>query len=201
MPESELLSDFSTAAPMPEPTLAAQQLLSEYDEAYGLGNAPPVPVEAIAESHLLLNITERDDLRTVTGAPKDGGRLSGLLTTADQTIWVDAREAQRSDERRRFTIAHEIGHWVLHAKRGKVGSFQRFCRPVDLKADEDRGEAIEREANRFAAELLMPEEILDARAKECGFNLPLLASEFAVSVPALELRLTLLGSMPAWMRS
>lgn len=186
---------------MPEVTLRAQQLLSEYDEAYGLGDVPPVPVEAIAESHLLLNITERDDLRTVSGAPKDEGRLSGLLTTADQTIWVDAREAQRSAERRRFTIAHEIGHWVLHAKQGEVDGFQRFCRPVDMKADEGRGEEIEREANRFAVELLMPEEILNTRAQECGFNLPLLASEFEVSVPALKLRLTLLGSMPAWMRS
>lgn len=186
---------------MPDVALSAQQLLSEYDEAFGLGDVPPVPVEEIAESHLLLNITERDDLRTVNGAPKDGGRLSGLLTTADQTIWIDAREAHRSPERRRFTIAHEVGHWVLHAKRGDVGDFQRFCRPVDLRAGEDHSQEVEQEANRFAAELLMPEKILNARAGACGFNLPLLASEFEVSVPALELRLTLLGSMPAWMRS
>lgn len=186
---------------MPDVALSAQRLLSEYDEAFGLGDVPPVPVEEIAESYLLLNITERDDLRTVSGAPKDGGRLSGLLTAADQTIWVDAREARRSPERRRFTIAHEVGHWVLHARQGDVEDFQRFCRPIDLKAEEDRGREVEREANRFAAELLMPEEILNARAEACGFNLPLLASEFEVSVPALELRLTLLGSMPAWMRS
>lgn len=186
---------------MPDVALSAQRLLSEYDEAFGLGDVPPVPVEEIAESHLLLNVTERDDLRTVNGAPEDGGRLSGLLTTADQTIWVDAREARRSSERRRFTIAHEIGHWVLHARRGEVGDFQRFCRPADLKAGEDHGPKVEQEANRFAAELLMPEEILNAKAKAGGFNLPLLASEFEVSVPALELRLTLLGSMPGWMRS
>jgi hypothetical protein len=186
---------------MTEVTLSAQRLLSEYDEAYGLGDAPPIPVEEIAESHLLLNIIERDDLRTVSGAPTDGGVLSGLLTTADRTIWIDVREARRSPERRRFTIAHEVAHWILHAKKGEIAGFQRFCRPVDIKVGEDHSEEIEREANRFAAELLMPGKILNSRAEKCGFNLPLLASEFEVSVPALELRLTMLGSMPAWMRS
>jgi hypothetical protein len=185
---------------MPEAALAAQQLLGEYGDKYGLDEMPPVPVEAIAESLLLLNITETGDLRSVEGAPEESGRLSGLLTGADQTIWIDAREAERSEGRRRFTIAHEIGHWILHAKRGQDANFEHSCRPTDIREKKADGEGVEAEANRFAAELLMPEEIITQVAEECAHNLPLLAERFGVSVPAVELRLRVLGALPAWMR-
>ena len=90
----------SAAARMVDPALAAQQLLTEYDETYSLGDIPPIPVADIAESLLMLDIVEEDEIRALPGAPADCGPLSGLLTTADQTIWVDRREAQRSRERR-----------------------------------------------------------------------------------------------------
>lgn len=185
---------------MSDPALEARRLLAEYDKAYSIEELPPVPVEEIAESLLLLNVAESDDLCTVDGAPQDAGPLSGLLTTADQTIWVDAREAMISVERRRFTIAHEIAHWVLHARRGDDSTFERFCRPTDLeKRGSSRG--IEAEANLFAGELLMPEEIVSTIAADCGFNLPLLAAQFGVSLPALQLRLVKLDLLPAWMRA
>ncbi len=185
---------------MVDPVLAAQQLLAEYDKDYGVGEIPPVPVADIAESLLMLDIVEEDEIRSLPGAPADAGPLSGLLTTADRTIWVDRREAARSPERKRFTIAHEIGHWILHAKRGEVPAFQKACAPGDIK---EGGVSTnpEREANDFANELVMPEELISRLAPECGFNLPLLAERFEVSVRALELRLIRLDLLPAWMRA
>jgi hypothetical protein len=179
---------------------AARDLLAEYDSAYGIEGVPPVPVEEIAGDLLLLDVVVADDIRSVSSAPKDGGPISGMLTTADRTIWVDRRESDRSLARRRFTVAHELGHWLLHAKRGERKNFERFCRGPDLDPQADSAKQ-EREANDFAAELLMPEEIIATIAPECGFNLALLATRFDVSVPALELRLTKLKLLPAWMRS
>jgi hypothetical protein len=185
---------------MADPVLAAQQLLAEYDKDYGLGEIPPIPVADIAESLLLLDILEEDEIRSLAGAPTDVGPLSGLLTTADRTIWVDRREAARSPERKRFTIAHEIGHWILHAGRGEVPLFQKGCSPDDIR-EEGASSNPEREANDFANELIMPEELISTLAPECGFNLALLAERFEVSVRALEIRLIRLDLLPGWMRA
>jgi hypothetical protein len=185
---------------MADPAMAAQDLLAEFDDGYGLGEVPPSPVEEIAGSLLLLDVVEVDDIRTVDGAPQDAGRISGMLTTTDRTIWVDRVESERSQGRRRFTVAHELGHWLLHAQRGTKDNYKRFCRTPDLDPDVESAKQ-EREANEFAAALLMPEEIVSAIAPACGFNLGLLATQFDVSVPALELRLAKLKLLPAWMRT
>lgn len=190
----------SAAARMVDPALAAQQLLTEYDETYSLGDIPPIPVADIAESLLMLDIVEEDEIRALPGAPAACGPLSGLLTTADQTIWVDRREAQRSRERERFTVAHEVGHWVLHARRGAAKTYEQACAPDDVREDGGPRER-EREANAFANELIMPEAIISTLAPELGFNLALLAERFEVSVRALELRLIRLDLLPSWMRS
>jgi hypothetical protein len=185
---------------MPDPALAVQRLLIEYDETYSLGDIPPIPVTDIAESLLMLDIVEEDEIRALPGAPADCGPLSGLLTTADQTIWIDRREAQRSPERKRFTVAHEIGHWVLHARRGAAKTYEEACAPGDIR-ENGGSRKHEREANAFANELLMPAAIISTLAPELGFNLALLAERFEVSVRALELRLIRLDLLPVWMRS
>lgn len=179
----------------PEPAAVATQLLAEYDSCFGLASVPPVPVEEIARSLLVLWIEEADDLRTVPGAPTDQGRLSGLLVPSDLTVWIDRGEAARSPGRRRFTIAHEIGHFVLHAARSQAAATS-YCRGSDL----ERGDSVEGEANRFAAGLLMPEPLLESEAASCGCNIALLAERFAVSVPAMRLRLLTLDLLPMWMR-
>ncbi|MBQ7080245.1 MAG: ImmA/IrrE family metallo-endopeptidase [Fibrobacter sp.] len=55
-------------------------------------------------------------------------------------------------ERQRFTLAHELGHYFLHSKQGAV----------PLKAFRLGTSMAEQEANYFAAELLMPEDMFKA---------------------------------------
>ncbi len=57
------------------------------------------------------------------------------------------------EPRRRFTIAHELDHWICQCMEGQRAPV--FCRPKDVSSAADR--ALEREANVFAAKLLMPE--------------------------------------------
>ena len=179
---------------MPDPEAVAMHVLSRYEQDYGYDGTPPVPVDDIAASLALLHIEEEDDLRTVPGAPLGLGRLSGLLLTETMTIYVARQEAERSPGRRRFTIAHELGHWYLHAEGST--DFTRYCRDADLLAERH----MEGEANAFAAALLTPEPILREQAEATGLNLPLLARRFDVSLPALHLRLLKLDLLPAWMR-
>jgi len=198
------------AARASDPHRAALALLADFEARFDPGPVPPVPVERIAESHLGLLIEEVDDVRAIEGAPTGEGRLSGLLDPAAKTIWLDRREAARSPGRRRFTIAHECAHWVLHVAGAPAGAASADgCRVADVaEEDEDgattraRGRAKrEAEANAFARELLMPELLLVAETERAGHNLPALAERFGVSVPALRLRLLTLKLLPAWMAS
>jgi hypothetical protein len=189
------------AAPTLEPAAAAQALLGDFEERYDAAGAPPVPVERLASSLLGLFVDEADDIRTLPGAPADQGRLSGMLDAEEMVIWIDRGEARRSPGRRRFTIAHEIGHFLLHVP---VLHEVFYDRPVDIREiDEGQGGSEtsdlpkrEREANVFARELLMPEPLVSEQAHATGFNLPALAKRFEVSVPAMRLRLRLLKLLP-----
>jgi Zn-dependent peptidase ImmA (M78 family) len=101
--------------------------------------------------------------------------------------------------RRRFTAAHELGHAVLHI--GTMSSFQPDTQAALFEADEPK-DPIEREANQFAAELLMPEEIVRAREAElvrqygcCPRSVLTyrLAAELLVSREAMRNRIRSLG--------
>lgn len=123
----------------------AEALRSRYSSTYG-GETVPVPVESIAEDLLGLQIERSWDID-----------FSGVLLPVERTIVLNAHEAPRDVRplrRYRFTIAHEIGHWICHCLGGVPQPI--YCRTVHSNPDEARGR--EREADRFAATLLMPEE-------------------------------------------
>ena len=186
-----------------QPEQAAIALLRDFEASFRAGGAPPVPVERIATSLLDLLIEECDDVRSVPGAPTDQGRLSGLIVPATRIIWLDRTECARSRGRRRFTIAHECGHWILHV----AGADHPVCcrsEDVSEQSDVERVRQLRRreaEANAFARELLMPEPLVVEHAQATGCNLSALAERFDVSVPAIRLRLLTLGLLPAWMAS
>ena len=71
----------------------------------------------MADSHYGLLVREHDDLCRMAGLLPHG-HVSGLLLPGAREIWVDAGEAVRAPNRRRFTIGHELGHWVLHCDAG-----------------------------------------------------------------------------------
>jgi Zn-dependent peptidase ImmA (M78 family) len=90
--------------------------------------------------------------------------------------------------RQRFTLAHELGHWVCQVKEGHEAPV--YCRAADLAPAADR--LLEREANVFAAELLMPEPAVRrewARAESAAE----LATWFGVSEEAMNWRLYNVG--------
>ena len=128
-------------------------------------------------------------------------QLSGLLLPGSRRIWVDAVEAARSPGRRRFTIAHELGHWRLHATSGDAHA--RFCRSDEVGGASEQLEhlaVLEREANRFAAALLMPEQLVRELGGAVRLSVPLMARRFGVSVPAMQVRLQTLNLLPDYMR-
>lgn len=159
-------------------------------------------MERIATSLLGLFIDEHDDIRALPNAPADQGHLSGMLDPNEMIIWVDRGEAIRSPGRRRFTIAHELGHFRMHLPTSSGVFSDRPQDIVELQGSLSESPGLrvqEREADAFARELLMPELLVTEQARATGFNLAALAGRFGVSVPAIRLRLRLLNLLPPYM--
>jgi len=156
-------------------TLSNEKVLS-------LDNIPPVDVDGICKSlDITIHVT---DLSEIEKTHK--GDISGaLISTPDyNTILVNDTDPY---VRQRFTIAHELAHYVLHHRPDgdNDGVFISF---------RGASNAIERAANRFAADLLMPRNIL--RKHHAEKTLPLLwtlAEEFNVSRAAMRYQLEFLG--------
>jgi Zn-dependent peptidase ImmA (M78 family) len=112
------------------------------------------------------------------------------MLTSDQlsgpcgyTIYVNSTDALY---RRRFTIAHEIAHYLLH-RNTETKEFRddRMYRSPGIT------DAKEAEANRLAADILMPRRII-RRLLDQGVTDPnLMAAQLKVSPDAMEVRLGL----------
>lgn len=119
--------------------------------------------------------------------------VSGLLIreggSAPAKIAVNSSHHRN---RQRFTLAHEIAHLVLHASRKKElwVDHEYYFRTVNAQNGDQR---VEVEANRFAAELLMPKELvhasIDSDKPLSDLDVARLALKFAVSEQALMWRL------------
>jgi predicted transcriptional regulator len=98
--------------------------------------------------------------------------------------------AHTGPARDRFTIAHELGHYVLHFLWPKHQG-----RPVasGLQAKRYGTGRVEWEANWFAAGFLMPRDSFKAAFAELDGNLASISSRFAVSMEAARVRAEALG--------
>jgi hypothetical protein len=116
--------------------------------------------------------------------------VSGLIRPAGDTasgfeILVNKFE---TPERQRFTVAHEIGHYLLHRQEIGSGVIDNVMYRSGLSSKK------EAEANQIAALIVMPPEAVEIELSRLGgMNSPdiaeTLAERFRVSVPAMKVRL------------
>lgn len=102
---------------------------------------------------------------------------------------------KQSETRQRFTIAHELGHFVVHHSDWHVDT-GKSIKIYNRDSKSSSGEHLEEiEANQFAAELLMPKENIDrfmSKQKITNFDedsIEGLAKFLKVSLQALSIRL------------
>lgn len=89
-----------------------------------------------------------------------------------------------------FTIAHELGHFVLHYTPVRDDISEEELPLVFARYGTGLQEW---QANRFAAALLMPKEPFEEDFNRLGGDIELLAGRYGVSVPAAEIRCKSLG--------
>jgi hypothetical protein len=183
--------DFTIDADMEEIEQLAERFLEDIPSYVWDGRTPPVPVEDIADTHVGLLVRDVEDLSAAPGAPRlTGGQvLSGLFLPMLGEIWVNAAEAREWPGRRRFTIAHELGHWRLH--RDAVEAV--FCRSGSVEpappSERPPLPPSEEEANAFAAALLMPARLLQDEYVRCERDFAMLCARFGASGAAMGRRL------------
>ena len=150
--------------------------------AHGV-SAPPVEVEALAAVE---NIAiDYQDL---------GPTVSGLVVRGPDGRATIGVNALHPPNRRRFTIAHEIGHHLLHSDSATLFVDELMVHFRDA-ANTAKADPREMEANAFAAALLMPEDWLRADLRDRKIDLSddvavrNLATRYQVSQQALTFRL------------
>lgn len=147
--------------------------------------APPVPVEKLAKAlGVRVEFNPFDDELSGMAFLRDGKPVIGV-------------NANHHPNRQRFTIAHELGHVLLHRNRLEAAvlvdkSRNFIARDTVSAAGTD---PVEIQANAFAAELLMPKKFVrqvlseSARDLQDDDYLISLAKRFRVSLAAFQYRL------------
>jgi len=159
----------------PDYRRAEREAINLLDQS-GMVEPPVNPIE-IAQG--ILNIP----VKFATFRPDASARISGFYDCEEDAIVVNREEFPL---RQTFTIAHEMGHKVLHEEWARSSDYQVLLRdPKDQNRD-----FREKEADAFAANLLMPRFMMD----QYYDTLPPseLSRLFAVSVPAIRARLSFL---------
>ena len=174
--------------------ISPQELLEKFDMLQA-----PVDVETLCKK-IGVPVTENTSLKKLYS-----GEIS-LGTNGEVSIWVNAINHQN---RKRFTLAHELGHLIHdiipHIENHKEVVFEdpatNFQRSGSQKPEEYR-------ANTFAAELLMPKELIVKEGKKVlkflsdklgtekvleGEFIEKMTEKFLVSYQTMQIRLKVIG--------
>jgi len=112
--------------------------------------------------------------------------ISGLIGKAENGSFYCYVDKSEPAVRQRFNAAHELGHFVLHREQIGDGIQDNYL----LRA-EGMTNTQETQANRFAADLLMPRELISQVISEGVTDVSGLAQRFKVSEIAMSIRLGL----------
>lgn len=135
----------------------AYSFLSSYHPSLSL----PIPIEEIAESKFNIEIVPVMTMKEEFDA-------DGCLTSDFSTIFIDYSVYTKQENRTRFTIAHEIGHLVLHKelfKTLKIQTANDLYELSDKISNKDYG-WLEYQAYTFAGHVLVPKDLLLSEVKK-----------------------------------
>jgi hypothetical protein len=177
--------------------LIAAEVLRKHAAKTGKPIELPVPIEHIVELTYGLNI-EWGDIEE----PLDH-KILGALAPSTRTIVMNEKHLpmfERWVGPERFTLAHELAHWVYDAEnpdQGALGlgdALEVFCRRDDTSTLDRTTQLRETNANALAAHLLLPDELVLAHdVDELLANFRATAHAWGVSQQTLRIKLERLG--------
>lgn len=191
--EKDVLSAFSdlcelqASAPAPRRFQFGSSPKAEYIlRELGVTEPREIDVEAIAwylGAKVKYDHLEQCDARIV------GADDNAIITVSQQS----------SPQRQRFSVCHELGHWVYHRRR------MLFCGADEIERPSSEAVTLERAADRFASELLMPGYLFLPIAQSFGrpsmHIVRKLSEIFNTSQTATAIRLVELNQLPILLTS
>lgn len=117
--------------------------------------APNVDIRALAKLYA--------DLKEVA-LPDD---VSGAVVPVENNSWTIVVNSEHPEPRQRFTIAHELGHILIHQYTSPHADMSFKMRNAQSSKGNVRDEI---EANQFAAELLMPSPLILGAIADKGLD-------------------------------
>lgn len=107
--------------------------------------------------------------------------VSGHLKKTENG-WVCSVNSKHHPTRQRFTLAHELAHFILHRNDQSEFIDHTYFRTSDA------ANSMEHEANSFAGHLLMPEEDFRFFIRNVSADIDIIAEHFGVSPVAVRVR-------------
>ncbi len=104
----------------------------------------------------IFEIVRRYELDVAFAQFSDYSTVAGYIDIEARRIVISEREIAT---RQKFTVAHELGHWLMHRELIKSDPDKGVLLRNAL--DEPNPDPLEKEANAFAARLLVPSSLLD----------------------------------------
>jgi hypothetical protein len=144
-------------------------------------SAAPVDVDGLAHD-LGINVVRSDEV-----GPNVAGMIARDRRRGGPSGFVVTVNANDNRRRQRFTLAHEIGHFLLHRDLMDDGIVD------DTMYRSPLGEWYERQADRSAGDCLLPANLVRAEYRTGNRSLSGLARTFDVSRKAMRIRLDQLG--------
>jgi Zn-dependent peptidase ImmA (M78 family) len=137
----------------------------------------PLDIRCVVEEIFKIKIDETDL----------GKDISGFLERIGSKwhIYINKHE---SELRKRFTIAHELGHFIFHRNQ-----YLSDSKPDQIFFRDENTNLVEWQANEFAAKLLMPKDTFGKYIKNGCNTIAQLADKFKVSTSAIKYRAYKLG--------
>lgn len=140
----------------------ARKFLSRYNSSQAI----PVPIEAIIEFKFGIDIIPLPGLLQVL-------EIDGFTSSNLKEISVDGWIYKNRPTRYRFTLAHEIGHVILHREiytKYQFSSIDTYVNFIEIFPEEDL-RWLEWQAYAFAGLVLVPPERLASMTKSAITNI------------------------------
>lgn len=178
----------------PKPLVEANRITKMLDMVFGEDrfDRHPVDVENLAMEYSM-QIAPTSPIHQVVGQDLPGCVGALVYSETSPRQWGILYDKGQPLTRRAFTVAHELGHYVLH--RGLVEEDERFEGGIycdENNVDRRAGEGIEKEADQFAAALLMPfhdfRKQVSSKERPSLERLGAVAKRYGVSLTAATLR-------------
>ncbi len=161
------------------------ELLSKYSRDFNWEPAFPIPIEMIVEKQLKYSLDTFAVDKNILGAID---QVNKIIYTNENAMPYFKQYPGLFE----FTIAHEVGHWDLHChfNTNQLCIMDKTVSMICRANDKDFKEI---QANKYAANILMPENLVRRTLKNVDFyNWPTLykiAKDWHVSITALKNRL------------